>query len=368
MRSAKLALASLLLAGPLAGPVEGQSALERTPNLDGTWVSDAGVGHFNLVHRFWVTDPPARKVINTPTLFAGLGLGAGLLVGLRYGSNSSLVTGKFNEWEAFGRWRPLAGAGSGLADVSVSGGWNGVAESVDGELAVARDLGPFRLHLSARAFSAFAGGDGDAAVGGGALWHLGRHVAVGGDVITLVSRDTTVAWSVGLQLGIPYTPHTVSLHATNASATTLQSSSFGGGQRLYGFEFTVPITFSRYFGGREPSAPAPAAADPGPAPADTAVVGMDNRLRFLPATIRVRVGDAVRWENGSDVIHTVTADPDRAARPETVSLPDGVAPFDSGDIVPGGVYVRVFTVPGTYAYVCLPHELAGMVGVVIVTE
>jgi plastocyanin len=366
MRLARTALASLLLAGPLAGPTEGQSALERTPNLDGTWVSEAGVGHFNLVHRFWVTDPPARKVINTPTLFAGAGLGAGLLVGLRYGSNSSLVPGKFNEWEAFGRWRPLTSSRSGLADVSLSGGWNGVAESVDGELAVARDLGPFRLHLSARVFSAFAGGDGDAAVGGGALWRFGRHVAVGGDIMTVVSGDTTVAWSVGLQLGIPYTPHTVSLHATNAGATTLQSSSFGGGQRLYGFEFTVPITFSRYFGGREATTPAP--GDPGPAPADTAVVGMDNRLRFLPDTIRVRVGTAVRWENGSDVIHTVTADPDRAARAENVSLPDGVTPFDSGDIVPGGVYTRVFRVPGTYAYVCLPHELVGMVGVVIVTD
>lgn len=366
MKSAEVALASLLLAGSLAGPLEGQSALERTPNLDGPWVSEAGVGHFHLVHRFWVTDPPARKVINTPTLFAGAGLGAGLLVGVRYGSNSSLIPGEFNEWEAFGRWRPLTENGSGLADVSVSGGWNGVAESVDGEVAVARDVGPLRLHLSARAFSAFAGGDGDAAFGGGVLWRLGRHVAVGGDVIALASGDTTMAWSVGLQLGIPYTPHTLSLHATNASATTLQSSSFGGGRRLYGFEFTVPITFSRYFGGREASAPPP--TDPGPAPEDTAMVRMDNRLRFLPDTVRVRVGDAVRWENGSDVIHTVTADPDRAARADNVSLPEGVAPFDSGDIVPGGVYVRVFRVPGTYAYVCVPHELAGMVGVVIVAD
>ncbi len=360
----RVALASLCLAGLLAVPAEAQSALERTPNLDGPWVSGAGVAHFHVVHRFWVTDPPSRKVVNTPTLLAAAGLGNGFLAGLRYGSNSSLVTGEFNEWEVFGRWRPLEQTG-GVADLSVTAAWNGAAESVDGELALARDLGPVRLNLSARAFSAFAGGDAEAAFGAGLVWRFGRNAALAGDLVTLAG-DTTAAWSVGLQLRIPTTPHTLSIHATNAVATTLQSSSLGGGRRLYGFEFTVPITLKRYFGGETTPEPPPPPG-PGPEPTDTTVVTMDNQLRFLPDTVRIRAGQAVRWVNGSVLVHTVTADPQRAVRAANVSLPAGARPFDSGDILPDQAYVRVFPVPGTYRYVCIPHELAGMVGVVVVS-
>ena len=52
----------------------------------------------------------------------------------------------------------------------------------------------------------------------------------------------------GLNLAIPRTPHTISLHATNVNNVTLQSSSRGTDETRYGFEFTIPITLSRYFG------------------------------------------------------------------------------------------------------------------------
>lgn len=358
-----LPAAVLVLAATVPAPA--QSALERPPGLDGAWVSEAGVAHFHVIHRFWVTDPPVSKVINTPTFLVAAGFGRGVMAGGRYASNSSLVPGEVNEWEAFGRWAPLRQGEPGaadVADVAVSVAWNGVAESADGELAVARGVGPVRLHAAARAFSRFAGGDGDAALGGGAVWRVHRNVALAGDVMTLVSGDTTTAWSFGLQLRIPTTPHTVSLHATNAAVATLQSSSFGGGQRLYGFEFTVPVTLSRYFGGGD----RPEAAPPGPEAADTAIVEMDNRLRFIPDTLRVAAGTAVRWDNTSDIVHTVTADPARAALESSVSLPAGARTFDSGDLLPGDAFVRVFEVPGTYEYFCVPHERAGMIGVLIV--
>lgn len=97
-----------------------------------------------------------------------------------------------------------------------------------------------------------------------------------------------------------------------------------------------------------------------------AEVGMNNQLRFTPGTIRISAGETVTWRNTSDLPHTVTADPSRAMDPSNVSLPDGAETFDSGTLNPGDVFERTFTVPGTYRYVCLPHEAAGMVGTVIV--
>ena len=49
-----------------------------------------------------------------------------------------------------------------------------------------------------------------------------------------------------------------------------------------------------------------------------------------------------------------------------VSLPAVGEPFDSGKIKPGGSDSHAFTVPGTYKYVCLPHEDMGMLGQIIV--
>lgn len=365
-RVALLATVAALSVAWSADPASAQSTLDRGPNLDGPWASEAGVLHFNTMHRFWVTDPPTSKVVNTPTILLGAGLGHGILVGTRYASNSRLVPGEFNEWELFTRWAPLRESAGGVVDAGVTGAWNTVAGSVDGEVAVARSFGPVRAQLAGRAFSAFRGGDGAVALGGAAVWRVTRHVAVAGDVVSVLSgAEVDPAWSVGLQLQIPYTPHTVSIHTSTASATTLQGSSFDSGEQFWGFEFTVPVTLSRFFGGRAPSSPAP---EPAVSAGDTAVVGMDNRLRFLPDTIRIQVGQAIRWENQSDLVHTVTADRGMAALESSVSLPAGASPFDSGDLVPGDSYTRTFDVPGQYRYFCIPHERAGMVGVIIVEE
>lgn len=365
VRSAAL----LALAVAIPGSGSAQSALERGPNVGGPWVSDAGVLHFHVLHRFRVLDPPTRKVVNTPTILLAAGLGRGVLVGADYASSSALVVGEPNEWELFGRWRPLEEGGAVPAG-AVTAAWNGVAESVDGELSLARSLGPVRLQLVGRAYSAFAGGDADAAVGGGAIWRLGRNVALAGDVIRLTSGAEDAAWSAGVQLRIPTTPHTVSLHASNAVATTLQSGAVGGPDRLWGFEFTVPVTLRRYFGSSGDRASAEAASAPGPATGSpvraAAVVEMDNMLRFLPDTVRVVAGETVRWSNTSDLIHTVTADASRAVRPSSVRLPEGAEPFDSGDLNPGASFSHTFRVPGTYRYFCVPHEQAGMTGVVVV--
>jgi plastocyanin len=186
---------------------------------------------------------------------------------------------------------------------------------------------------------------------------LTRHLALSADVTTLTKRaaNEEVAWSAGLNLAIPRTPHTVSLHATNVNNATLQSSSRGTAETRYGFEFTIPVTLSRYFGdgrGRPSGAPAPAANDPGP---DTTIAGR-NTMRatmedfiFRPSRIEVAAGTAIEWSNQGQVVHTVTAE-DRS--------------FDSGDIEPGTRHRITFARPGTYSYHCTPHPF--MRGVVVV--
>ncbi len=97
-------------------------------------------------------------------------------------------------------------------------------------------------------------------------------------------------------------------------------------------------------------------------------IEMTGELVYEPAAATVRVGDIVRWVNVSNVPHTVTADPDLAVNPQSVMLPAGAAPFDSGLISPGGAYTHTFSVPGTYRYFCRPHEGAGMIATIVVTE
>lgn len=360
-------LLMLLASAAPTQPVTAQSLLERPPNLGGTWTGPSGTLHFHFMHRFEATDPPARKVLNSPTFLLAAGLPFRTLIGARYATNSLVRAGYPNEWEFFARWQAVSQAAGAPVDAAIHGGWNEAAESADGELSLGRRFGPVRAMGAARAFSdAYHSGESRYAVGGGATLQVHDWIALAGDVMTLVDREDAedVAWSAGVQLQIPTTPHTLSLHASNANTTTLQGSARGVGEVMYGFEFTVPLTLSRYFGGSRPAAAAAASA---PSSGTVAVeVGMNDRLQFTPDTVRIRAGETVLWRNTSVLPHTVTADPSKVVRPANVVLPDGAAPFDSGNMDPGATFSHTFTTPGTYRYVCVPHELANMIGVVIV--
>jgi len=96
-----------------------------------------------------------------------------------------------------------------------------------------------------------------------------------------------------------------------------------------------------------------------------AVVGMEA-LSFATDTVRVEVGETVRWKNTSVVVHTVTADPEEATMDESVRLPEGAAPFNSGNLEPDETFEHTFETAGTYQYFCIPHEGARMYGTVIV--
>lgn len=98
-----------------------------------------------------------------------------------------------------------------------------------------------------------------------------------------------------------------------------------------------------------------------------ATVTMDV-VNFLPKRVTVKVGNTVEWRNTSSVAHTVTADPKKARDSKNVTLPKGARTFDSGNMDPGDTFTHAFSVAGTYKYVCIPHEVAGMIGEVIVKK
>jgi len=106
--------------------------------------------------------------------------------------------------------------------------------------------------------------------------------------------------------------------------------------------------------------PHPTAEEP------AAVVEMTNTLIFTPDTVRIKAGTTVEWRNTSLLVHTVTADPDLATLAESVQLPEGAKPFNSGNLDVKATFRHTFDVPGTYLYFCIPHEGAKMRGLVIV--
>ncbi len=108
-----------------------------------------------------------------------------------------------------------------------------------------------------------------------------------------------------------------------------------------------------------------AAFVPSIAAAKTVEIKMsDTPPKFLPMSVTIDKGDTVEWINNAQSLHSVTTNPSVAQDPKDVSLPAGAKPFDSGFMPPGAKWSYTFTVPGTYKYLCLPHEKDHMVGVI----
>jgi plastocyanin len=93
----------------------------------------------------------------------------------------------------------------------------------------------------------------------------------------------------------------------------------------------------------------------------------DPKGVFVPATVNIRLDDTVNWTNPGLITHTVTFDPAQAVNKEDVDLPAGALPFASNDMEEDATFSHIFTVKGTYKYVCKYHEAMGMVGTVIVS-
>jgi len=349
-----LAALGTLVGGRGAGA---QSALDRTPNLSGAWIGAPGVLHFNFLHRFSISPAPERKVTSTPAFLLAAGLPASTLLGVHYATNSELSPRYPNEWELFGRITPLTQERRAPLDVSAQVGYNLAAQGPDAEISVARRQGPVRVLAALRVLDPVPSGGVDVAVATGAVFRLTRHLAVSADVATLTDRapGERIAWGAGLNLAIPHSPHTLSLHATNTNNVTLQSASRGTGKTRYGFEFTIPVTLSRYFGGRGPQpgpATDPQAVEPGanpPAGAPDTVTAKVQDFLFGPPRLEIAAGTTIVWVNDGQVTHTVSAE-------------DGS--FDSGPIEPGGRRGLSFSRAGTFSFHCTPHPF--MRGVIVV--
>jgi plastocyanin len=400
-----------------------QSLLDRPPNLSGNWVGAPGSLYFHFVHRFMVGEAPARKVINSPTLLLAAGLPRRLLLGLDYSTNSTLSSRFPNELEYFARWAPVSENYGAQLDIGGELAYNTSARGVDGELSIGKKLGPARVILAGRALSdPVDQGNVRFAAAGGATVRLGQYVALAGDVASLTDRTSSerIAWSAGIHLAIPLTPHTFSLQATNTEVTTLQGASRGQTRVRYGFEFTIPLTLRRYFGtGGTSSSPDTAAsvsaamvdsAAPGQKAAEAVVPGpvtelsgsqaqgavsLDSAAIARPDTARQSVMPAAPAPSGS-----VPVAPSNAKLPasrvrrtviknisymqprlqvavgttvewvnddpleHSVTAADGS--FNSGLIRPGKSWRHTFTRQGTYRFSCIPHPF--MKGVIVVSE
>lgn len=89
---------------------------------------------------------------------------------------------------------------------------------------------------------------------------------------------------------------------------------------------------------------------------------------FDPVGVLIRPGQTIRWTNlDKGNSHTATAyateNDDHPRR-----IPKGAAPFNSDYLLPGETFEVTLGVPGVYDYFCAPHELAGMVGRIVVAE
>lgn len=423
-----LVIGALILVVPAGASA--QSLLDRPPNISGDWTGAPGTLYFHFIHRFSTSSAPERKVSNVPTFLLGAGLPFRLLAGVNYSTNSSLAPRFPNEWELFARWHPISEDNGAPLDVGGQVGYNNAAEGLDGEVSIARRFGPARLIGVARALSdPFESGNVRYAFGGGGTVRLGTYVALAGDVSTFTNRDSSerVAWSAGLHLAIPLSPHTFSLQVTNTLVSTLQGISRGTEGRRYGFEFTIPLTLRRYFGRRAEQSPGdsvPAAAAPDSTAASVSPDSIAVAVTPLPppaptTTVPAAIppaAPAVATPRDTTRAQSTQRDTTRAAPRRTTPAPSTSpaspprsAPakrtvrtgmknlnylqsrlqvtvgttvewknndplphtvtavdksFNSGLINPGKSYSHTFTKPGTYSYFCTPHPF--MKGVVVV--
>jgi amicyanin len=368
-------------------PAVGQPLTDRSPNMDGTWVTPPHHLFFQFSHRFEMAGADADigdifgegKVVNYPTFALSYGLFEGAHVGFRYSSNS-ILAGQSNEWQPFLKVAPLSGLLGGHLSLALLGAWNTTTESFDGEVAAQFDVGPLTLIAVGRGFTnpfdrAVEEQEAEFAFAGGAVLHLNRYLSLSADYANMVTQsDAQIGWSAGASLAIPYTPHTFALFATNVASGTLQGLSVGLDDTVFwGFEFTIPFTGARwrdFFGPeRQPTPPVPPATVPeagdatpvdptsvDPTPvnptAPRKVVEVEiSQLSYQQAELRIPVGTTVRWVNRDAVAHTITS---------------SVGAWSSPLMEKDEAFEHTFETTGRFEYVCTPHPF--MRGVVVVME
>lgn len=93
-----------------------------------------------------------------------------------------------------------------------------------------------------------------------------------------------------------------------------------------------------------------------------------ERVWFSPQGLAIAPGTRIRFVNhDAGNSHTATAyHPQVNERPRRI--PTRAEPWDSGYLLPEQGFEVVLTAPGVYDYYCQPHEMAGMVGRIVVGQ
>lgn len=92
---------------------------------------------------------------------------------------------------------------------------------------------------------------------------------------------------------------------------------------------------------------------------------LGTQVWFDPIGIHVEPGATIRWVVEQNV-HTTTAY-HPANDMHSLRIPERAQPWNSGYLVQPGTHFEVtLTVEGVYDYFCVPHEIAGMVGRIVV--
>jgi plastocyanin len=92
---------------------------------------------------------------------------------------------------------------------------------------------------------------------------------------------------------------------------------------------------------------------------------LGTQVWFDPIGVHVEPGATIRWVVEQNV-HTTTAYHPRNDM-HSLRIPEQAQPWNSGYLVqPGAHFEVMLTAEGVYDYFCAPHEIAGMVGRIVV--
>lgn len=93
-----------------------------------------------------------------------------------------------------------------------------------------------------------------------------------------------------------------------------------------------------------------------------------SKVWFDPYGVLIRPGQTVRWTNrDKSNSHTATAyGPENDDHPRRI--PKGAIAFNSDYLLPDESFEVMLEAVGVYDFFCIPHEMSGMVGRIIVAE
>lgn len=223
---------------------------------EGARVPAPGVPEVSLGSRFLPLQLPA----GIPSLGLRVGAWSGGALGLTY-SGSGAYLGNPHEIEFSAKQRLFSEERGAPVTASFLGAVNTGSYSIDGELAVSRDLGPLTLMGTARLL-----GNADGArlplggFGAGARLGILPQVALVGDVFQVVNESGALpAWGAGVQLQLPASPYALTLHLANTPSSTRQGASLGKSDLRFGID--MEMVFPGWSQGRTAAPPPARVAD-----------------------------------------------------------------------------------------------------------